>query len=160
MMPFDAHAIRAVVAGAFLLAQSDAVAASQGGPQGLWLSDTKDGVIRVASCGARLCAHLYAILDPKVPQSARDVHNENAALRTRPICGLPLMGKLQKQGPATWGDGWVYDPKVGKTYDVEITLRDPGTLVVHGYIGVKFMGKTIVWTRASSSVTRCTPPKR
>jgi uncharacterized protein (DUF2147 family) len=157
-MSYHAHAIRLIAAGTLFLALGGmcAAAVGQSNAHGLWLTDTGDGVVQISSCGGRLCAHLYAILDPKVPKGARDVYNQKQTLRTRPICGLPIMGNLQQQGPTTWGNGWVYDPKVGKTYDVEIEVRGPQTLVVHGYIGVKFVGKTVTWVRANGSVPRCT----
>jgi uncharacterized protein (DUF2147 family) len=149
------------VAAASLAAVAVAPAAAERGLVfGLWLTDTRDGVVEMQPCGDRLCARVHAILDPKIPRSAVDVFNERPDLRTRPICGLPIMGNLQPQGKATWGNGWVYDPKVGKTYDVEVTLRDPQTLVVHGYIGVKLIGRTVTWTRPAQAVPRCTTPVR
>jgi uncharacterized protein (DUF2147 family) len=124
-------------------------------PRGLWMSDTRDGVVDMRSCGNALCAYLYAVLDPSIPANATDVHNPTPRLRNRPICGLPIMGNLQPKGPANWGNGWIYDPKVGKTYDLEVTLRDARTLVVHGYMGVSFLGRTVNWTRPAHAVQKC-----
>ena len=118
---------------------------------GLWLTEERDAVVELRPCGARLCAHLYAIHDPKVPANATDERNERPELRTRPICNLQIMGELQRQPDNSWANGWVYDPKVGKRYSVELRLKDSNTLLVHGYVGFKLAGKTAAWTRTSEA---------
>jgi uncharacterized protein (DUF2147 family) len=119
--------------------------------RGLWLTEERDGVVELRPCGARLCAHLYAFNDPNVPANATDQRNERIELRTRPICNLQIMGELQRQPDNSWANGWVYDPKVGKSYSVELRLKDSKTLLVHGYLGFKLAGKTATWTRTNEA---------
>jgi uncharacterized protein (DUF2147 family) len=125
---------------------------------GIWLSDTRDGHVEIKPCGPALCGHIVSIMDPKVPADAHDVYNQQPNERTRTICGLQILGNLKKDGDA-W-EGWVYDPHQGRgrTYDVEIKLQDADTLIVHGYLGVKLLGETKLWTRASNSIHRCSVP--
>ena len=122
-----------------------------GDVSGLWLTEEKDAVVELKPCSARLCAHLYALHDPGVAANATDQHNERPELRNRPICNLQIMGELQRQPDNSWGNGWVYDPKVGKRYSVELRLKDSNTLQVHGYLGLKLAGKTATWTRTSEA---------
>ena len=50
-------------------------------------------------------------------------------------------------GGNTWAKGTIYDPEDGKTYKCKMTLTDPKTLGVRGYIGISLIGRTTVWTR-------------
>ena len=52
--------------------------------------------------------------------------NKRPELRTRPLCGLKVLGDLRRQDTNSWVGGWVYDPKVGKTYNLDIELQRPG----------------------------------
>lgn len=123
---------------------------------GSWLTDVRDGVVEIRPCGGFMCGYIQSILkDYGRGAGLRDERNENVQLRTRPICGLPILGKLKQVGPNTWGEGWVYDPKRGKTFSVEVTLTRPDALSVHGYKGVKVLGQTVVWTRAASGLPKC-----
>ena len=65
---------------------------------------------------------------------------------------------MKDQGD-TWGGGWVYDPRAGKTYDAEVKLQDVNTLAVRGYVGIKILGETKLWTRASKDIRRCSRPR-
>lgn len=124
---------------------------------GAWLTDVRDGVVNIRPCGSGLlCGYIQSILkDYGRGAAVRDELNENVRLRSRPICGLPILGALKQTAPKTWGDGWVYDPKRGKTFNVEVTLTRPGTLSVHGYKGIRALGKTVVWTRAAPTLPKC-----
>jgi uncharacterized protein (DUF2147 family) len=125
---------------------------------GIWLGHERDGHIEIKPCGPALCGHIISILDPRVPPNSRDINNVNAELRSRPICGLPVLGDLKDQGGA-WGGGWVYDPRAGKTYDAEVRLQDANALAVHGFLGIKMLGETKLWTRAGKDIRRCQPPR-
>ena len=48
----------------------------------------------------------------------------------------------------------VYDPERGKSFSVEITLKDNATLSVRGYVGTKMLGETSV--SASTTTTAST----
>lgn len=39
-----------------------------------------------------------------------------------------------------WRGGRIHDPASGKTYDAEAKLKPDGTLEVHAYMGLKFLG--------------------
>lgn len=124
---------------------------------GAWLTDARDGVVDIRGCGGGLlCGYIVSILkDYGRGAAVRDELNENVKLRSRPICGLPILGKLKQLGPNTWGDGWVYDPKRGRTFSVEVSLAGSDTLSVRGYKGVRALGQTVVWTRAAPNQPKC-----
>lgn len=132
---------------------------------GVWLDDTGKGAIEIAVCPGqpeRLCGRIVWLKDPfdRAGKPLTDGYNPVAAQRQRQICGLPVIGDLKRVGGQTWDNGWIYDPKEGKSYDVEIRSRGPDKLTVTGYIGVKFLSESFVWTRAPANIQRCdsTPP--
>jgi len=49
-----------------------------------------------------------------------------------------------------WKDGKIYDPKSGDDYNCKITMKDPNTIEVRGYIGISILGRTDVWKRQSN----------
>jgi uncharacterized protein (DUF2147 family) len=141
---------------AALLAPTNAGAADN--VTGIWLGHERDGHIEIKACGSALCGYIASILDPNVPANSRDINNEKPEERSRPICNLQILGNLQDRGDA-WSDGWVYDPREGKTYDAEIKLQDFNTLAVRGYLGIKMLGETKLWTRANKDIRRCKHPR-
>ncbi len=142
-----------VMAGAVLAVPARAAADSIAG---IWLGQKHDGHAEIRPCGQAMCGYVISILDPTLPPNPHDVHNEHPNLQSRPICGLQVLGDLKAVDDA-W-EGWVYDPYRGKTFSVEVKLDGPNTLKVHGYLGVKLMGETQVWTRAAKNVPRCSRP--
>lgn len=55
--------------------------------------------------------------------------------------GFIILEKLQYQsGQNKWANGKIHDPKSGKTYDAETRVRENGTLEVHAFKGVRFLG--------------------
>lgn len=124
---------------------------------GLWYDDTGQGAVEIASCGDRLCgkvAWLKAPLD-KAGRPLSDGNNPDTRQRQRPICGLPVIGGAKRQRDGSWDEGWIYDPKQGKQFDVELKLRAADALQVTGYLGVKFLSETFVWRRAPAELKRC-----
>lgn len=126
---------------------------------GVWLGHDRDGYVEIKPCGQFMCGYIISILDQSIPANPRDIYNENTDQRSRPICGLQVLGELKYEDDG-WGDGWVYDPRQGKRYSADIWLNDPNTLSVRGYVGIKIMSETKIWTRAGIDVARCTPPRR
>ena len=68
-----------------------------------------------------------------------------------------MLFRSARQSDGSWDQGWVYDPKVGESYDVAIQLKDANHLVVTGYQGLKLFSKKFVWTRAPADkpLARC-----
>lgn len=124
---------------------------------GVWIDDTGDGAIEIAPCGDSICGRIVWLRSPmdKAGRPLTDGYNPESANRKRPICGLPVIGDLKLQKSGAWDAGWIYDPKEGKSYDVELKLRSADRLQVLGYIGTKFLSETFIWTRAPANLPRC-----
>jgi len=125
---------------------------------GTWYGATYDGNAEIKPCGAAICGYISLILDPTVPPNPHDIYNEKPELRSRPLCGLQILGDLKYQNQEDDWEGWVYDPHRGKTFSVDVKLKDADTLLVHGYLGMKLLGETQEWTRAKKDLRTCSRP--
>ncbi len=94
-------------------------------PLGLWLTEEKEGKVRIEQCGANLCG--YSV-DAKSNQNGEQV----------------LIN--MKPSKDKW-TGRIYDPKSGSTYDSTIALKGTDTLRVQGCaLGGMFCGGQ-TWSR-------------
>lgn len=153
---------RAITGGAIAVLVSAAGTASfaaGGAPKeaGVWIDETGKGAVKIEVCGERLCGRIVWLKDLVNDQGEvlTDKNNPDPAQRTRTICGLPVLGQLQAMPEGGFDGGWVYDPKVGKSYSVAIELAGPNDLTVTGYKGVKLLGKSFGWTRAKTELPSC-----
>ncbi|WLA78943.1 MULTISPECIES: DUF2147 domain-containing protein [Bradyrhizobium] len=96
-------------------------------PLGVWLTEEKEGKIRIEQCGANLCG--YAV-DKK-----SSANGEQVLINMKP-------------GKDKW-IGRIVDPNSGSTYDSTIAMRNPDTLRVQGcaFGGLFCGGQT--WTRVN-----------
>ena len=81
----------------------------------------------------------------KDPESLDD-KNPDESKRKNKLLGLIMVKEFHfKDGK--WLDGFIYDPKNGKTYDCKMWLEDIDTLNVKGTIGPKWIGigRTTTW---------------
>ena len=151
--------ILVMVAGLFLTAGAAMAQNAAGSVTGWWLDATGRAGILVTPCDNNtLCGRIEWLREPHnaAGTPVLDVHNEDASLRNRQVCGLLMMGKLVANGPGAWKDGWIYDPASGKTYKATMHLRPDGTLSLRGYIGIPLIGRSSVWTRPTTPLTPCT----
>jgi uncharacterized protein (DUF2147 family) len=128
---------------------------------GVWFDDTARGAVELRPCPTGLCGHIVWLKEPTDATGAprTDAYNPDPSKRSRPICGLQVIGNVKQQSDGTWDQGWVYDPKAGKAYDVAIEMPARDRLTVTGYKGIKLLSKTLEWTRAPADLPRCTPGK-
>ena len=104
-----------------------------------------------------MCGIVVALINPKgpdgkvvAPEAATDYRNENPALRSRKVIGMPLIwGFKATSDPNTFEDGQIYNGENGKTYSANISLQPDGKLRLRGYVGSPMFGETQLWTRVS-----------
>ena len=96
-------------------------------PLGIWLTEEKEGRVRIEQCGANLCG--YSV-DKKTSQN-----REQVLINMKP-------------GKDKWS-GRIFDPNSGSTYDSTIALKSSNTLRVQGCaMGGMFCGGQ-TWTRVN-----------
>jgi uncharacterized protein (DUF2147 family) len=137
--------IRTLLALLALLAPLPGAAAAPS-VEGMWLTDDGKAVIRIATCGQRMCGRIARVLDtrPNVPKF--DVNNPDPGRRDQPILGLQVLSGFSG-GPTQWTGGRAYDPKSGSSYRASLRLNADGSLRVTGC--VLFVCRSKRWTRSS-----------
>lgn len=88
-------------------------------------------------------------IDPATNQPKVDKNNPDESMRQVPLRGYRILKDFTYSGKGEWTDGTIYDPENGNTYSCVIKMRDENTLDIRGFIGVKALGRTDVWTRVA-----------
>ena len=117
---------------------------------GDWLTQARNGELRVAPCAAdpaQACGTLVWLKPPSdaPPGPVHDIRNPNPALRGRPLLGVLIISGFRREAEGRWTDGSIYDPESGKTYRSKMRAAPDGTLKVAGC--VLFFCQAQTWTR-------------
>ncbi len=134
----------ALIAALAVVTTAGAAAASPA--SGAWRSPTRNGLIQIYDCGTGICGRVEGGDDINANPDVRDLHNKDAALRSRRVKGLVIMTGFNG-GPSEWTGGSVYDPDSGATYHGTVTVVDANTLHLKGCIFGPLC-RTETWTRA------------
>lgn len=114
-------------------------------PTGRWLTEGRDGVIAVSTCGDSLCAQIVGVFldrpDEPMPVDYRGVSQ----------CKLPLITDAREIRPNLW-KGHIKDPRNGSVFGVELHLDPHGNLALRGFLGIPLLGQTQIWTRYTGKV--------
>lgn len=137
---------------------SSAMAQSDPVELGIWYNHTGKGAVQVYRCmqdPSRLCGRIVWLKKKTNDQGEplTDGRNPKSSLRSRPICGLPVLGNLQRSSDGEWKGGWVYDPEKGQAFTASIRAKSADVLTMTGYKGIFF--KSYGWKRAPEDLPRC-----
>ncbi len=146
------HAIKNVFFAALMLAFAPLSAiAQEPGPTGVWLYPNQRFAVEIVPCGEQLCGKIAWLKSPADAQGQPrvDAANPDPTLRARPMLGLTVLQGLRQVDDHTWENGTIYNPDDGNQYSATLSVASDGTLHVHAYVAVAFLGKTIVLTRMS-----------
>lgn len=115
---------------------------------GKWLNASGEGHIEIYKKGDKYFGKLSWIKEPNDENGKpkTDIKNPNPSLRNKPVFGIELLKDFIFEDKR-WTDGSIYDPKSGKTYSCNLTLKDYNHLNVRGYIGISLIGRSEVWKR-------------
>lgn len=127
-----------------VLAGAVAAQAPAAGVTGVWIDHTGQGAVEIAPCGNRLCGRVVWLKNPG--------HTSKSGKR---ICGTQILGDLRKEGAKAWGEGWIYNPEDEERFSAALELAGANTLKVTGYLGIRLLGETFTWKRATVSLQRC-----
>ena len=115
---------------------------------GIWKAGGGKGHIQIFKQNGKYYGKIIWLRAPKETNGEikLDRKNPDPALRTKPIIGLVLLRDFIYKG-GEWTEGYVYNTADGKEYKSYMTLKDPNTLAVRGYMGFSWIGKTDTWVR-------------
>lgn len=128
-----------LLCGALLASTADAQAALSG----TWLMQNRKAEVDIAPCGGGLCGRISRIIVYPKDGARTDIHNRNAALRNRPLAGMPVLLDFRQSG-GSWR-GRAYDPKSGGIYATTLTQTAPNRMTLTAC--VLFICKSQEWTR-------------
>ena len=127
------------------LLSTSGIAQSGGGIGGRWRTDDGNAIIHVAPCAANArqwCGRIVQMTNPTLAR-ATDSNNPDAALRSRPLVGVPVLSNLVASGQRYSGSG--YSPEEGRNFTATVTPNG-SRLTVRGCVAI--FCRTVVWTRA------------
>jgi uncharacterized protein (DUF2147 family) len=115
---------------------------------GEWLTGEKTSKILIYKDGDEYLGKISWLKEPERDGKPRvDEKNPEERLRTQPLMGLVILRGFTFDGEDAWTGGKIYDPKSGNDYSAKMTLADPKTLNLRGYILIPLLGRTETWTR-------------
>jgi uncharacterized protein (DUF2147 family) len=124
--------------------------------EGHWVGKDPDGsmltssVIRIYRRDGRLYGKIVRTVDEK----GREIHPVcercPGDLKGARFTDIEFIRDLRHTGKA-WTDGSVIDlrpgPLQGTVASCDLTLQDDGTAVLHGYLGLRWLGRASTWVR-------------
>ena len=115
---------------------------------GKWLNPSGEGQVEIYKKGDKYNGKLVWIKDPNDDNGKPklDIKNPNSSLHSRPVMGLEILKNFVFED-GKWTDGTIYDPKTGKTYSCNLSLKENGQLNIRGYIGISIIGRSESWKR-------------
>jgi uncharacterized protein (DUF2147 family) len=125
---------------------------------GVWIDHTGQGAVEIAPCSPvgnpasnKICGRVVWLKNP-----------EHKSVSGKRICGTQVLGDLRKEGRNLWDSGWIYNPEDEERFSAYLELASADTLMVTGYLGIKLLGETFTWKRATTNLNLCatgTPPR-
>lgn len=104
------------------------LAAQERSPNGVWLRDDGNARVRIAPCGAKLCATNLWIKDTSQGEQVGD----------------RLEMSLERESDSTF-EGSAYDPKRDRTFQITVVVNADG-LVTRGCILGGILCREVGWT--------------
>lgn len=115
---------------------------------GKWVNASGEAHIDIYKKSDKYFGKIVWLKNPKDEKgnTKLDVKNPEPAAQRNPILGLELLKNFVYED-GKWTDGKIYDPKSGKTYSCNITVKDANNINIRGYIGVSVFGRSETWKR-------------
>lgn len=120
---------------------------------GNWKTGEGTAVVQIYIQGSNYYGKIVWLKEPNNPSTGKprvDAKNSDPTKRNTPLLGLLNLRNFSFHKNNLWKDGKIYDPKSGDDYSCKITMKDPNTIEVRGYIGISILGRTDVWKRQSN----------
>ncbi|MFC4210174.1 DUF2147 domain-containing protein [Pedobacter lithocola] len=125
----------------------NAIAQNKDAVVGKWLNPSGEGQIEIYKKGAKYYGKLAWLKEPNINGKPKtDVNNPSSSLQSRPLLNLEILKDFVYED-GKWTDGTIYDPKSGKTYSCNISLKGNDVMNVRGYIGISLLGRSETFKR-------------
>ena len=117
---------------------------------GVWAPSNGRALVKIQNIAGKYYGRIVKLkepIDPETGEAKLDKNNPDESLRSTPLLGYRMLKDFVYAGDNEWAEGTIYDPQNGSLYSSTIKMKKNGTLDIRGYIGVKALGRTDVWTR-------------
>jgi uncharacterized protein (DUF2147 family) len=117
---------------------------------GVWAPSNGRALVKVQNIAGKYYGRIVKLKEPNDPETGKpklDKNNPDESLRDTPLLGYRMLKDFVYAGDDEWTEGTIYDPLSGSLYSCTIKMKKDGNLDIRGYIGVKALGRTDVWTR-------------
>ncbi|MFD2581387.1 DUF2147 domain-containing protein [Pedobacter vanadiisoli] len=114
---------------------------------GKWLNPSGEGQIEIYKKGDKFYGKLVWMKEPNINGKPKlDVKNPDENLQKRALLNLEILKDFVYDNNK-WTGGTIYDPKSGKTYSCNMTLKSADVLNIRGYIGISLLGRSETFRR-------------
>ncbi|ACU05246.1 MULTISPECIES: DUF2147 domain-containing protein [Pedobacter] len=115
---------------------------------GKWINSSGEAHVDITKKGEKYFGKIVWLKEPKDEKGnvKTDVKNPDENQRKQPILGLEILKNFVFD-EGKWTDGKIYDPKSGKTYSCNMTMKGNDILNMRGYIGFSLIGRSETWKR-------------
>lgn len=115
---------------------------------GKWINATGEAHVDITKRGQKYFGKVVWLKDPKDEKGniKTDLKNPEVSLRSKPIMGLEILRDFIFED-GKWTNGKIYDPKSGKTYKCNMTMKGRDVLNMRGYVGISLIGRSETWKR-------------
>lgn len=117
---------------------------------GVWAPSNGRALVKVQNIAGKYYGRIVKLkepIDPETGEPKLDKNNPDESMRSTPLLGFRMLKDFVYDGDNEWSEGTIYDPQSGSLYSCTIKMKKDGSLDIRGYIGVKALGRTDVWTR-------------
>lgn len=130
-----------------IVASLTAIAQNKDAIVGKWLNPTGEGQIEIYKKGDKFFGKLAWIKEPNLNGKPKmDTNNPEANLKNRALLNLEILKNFIFED-GKWTDGTIYDPKSGKTYSCNMSLKGNDVLNIRGYVGISLFGRSETFKR-------------
>ncbi|MDH3708813.1 MAG: DUF2147 domain-containing protein [Cyclobacteriaceae bacterium] len=105
-------------------------------------------VVEIYTKKGQVFGKVVAISDPQQQEATCSECDDKDPRKNQPIIGMEIIKGLKKVENA-WTNGEILDPENGKVYKCKIWVEN-GSLVVRGYLGFTWLGRSQTWAKASN----------
>ena len=115
---------------------------------GRWVNPSGEAHVEISKKNNKYYGKMVWLKNPRDEQGVAktDVKNPEPGLKSRPLLGLEILNDFVYDD-GKWTDGKIYDPKSGKTYSCNISLKDNNQISIRGYMGISLIGRSETWKR-------------
>ncbi len=134
----------------FTLMSFAALAQNKDAILGKWINSAGEAHINITKRGGKYFGKIVWLKEPKDEKGnvKTDLKNPVVGLRSKPILGLEILRNfIFEEG--RWTDGKIYDPKSGKTYSCNMSMKGRDILNMRGYVGISLIGRSETWKRVN-----------